>query len=59
MTYTDKLVYLQKAKKMLIGFILVTISILAISIVGYEDAKAYERANEAFWSEYERGEVSE
>jgi cell division protein FtsL len=43
MTYTDKLVYLQKAKKMLIGFILVTLSILAISIVGYEDAKAYER----------------
>jgi hypothetical protein len=28
---------------MLIGFILVTLSILAISIVGYEDAKAYER----------------
>jgi CHASE3 domain sensor protein len=43
MTYTDKLVYLQIGKKIIYGFILVTLSLLAISIVGYEDAKAYER----------------
>jgi hypothetical protein len=43
MSYTDKLIHLQIAKKMLYGFILVTLSILAISIAGYMDAQAYER----------------
>lgn len=44
MSYTDKLILLQKGRKMLIGFILVTLSVLAISVAGYEEAKTYERA---------------